>query len=140
MTRKKTILFAGVLLCLAGTGTAYYLYNKPRTTAAEKSTDDSVTAKELYGTFVKDEPTASKLYVNKVLEVSGTVTQVEQSGKEVSVLLSAGSGETGGVNCSLAANTVDALPKNGDNVRVKGTCTGFLMDVSLVDATILTTK
>lgn len=139
MTRKKTILFAAVFLCLLAGGTGYYLYNKPRTTAAEAHTDDSVTARELYGTYVKDEKTAGKLYENKVLEVTGTVMNVEQNGKEVSVLLSAGEADPGGVNCSLA-ETTDPLPKSGETIRVKGKCTGFLMDVSLVDATILNTK
>ncbi|WP_343671793.1 hypothetical protein [Chitinophaga sp.] len=139
MTRKKTILFAAVLLCLVAGGTGYYLYNKPRTTAAEAHTDDSVTAQELYSIYAKDEKTAGKLYENKVLEVTGTVMQVEQSGNEVSVLLSAGDANPGGVNCSLAENT-NPLPKSGETVRVKGKCTGFLMDVSLVDATILPSK
>lgn len=140
MTRKKILLFAGVLVCLLAGGTGYYLYNKPRTSAAETSTDDSVTAKELYGTFAKDEPTANKLYVNKVLEVSGTVMQVDKNGQEVTVLLSGGGRDAGGVNCSLSANTTADLPKSGESIRIKGLCTGFLMDVSLVDATILTTK
>ncbi|OMP79707.1 hypothetical protein [[Flexibacter] sp. ATCC 35208] len=139
MTRKKTILFVAVFLCLMAGGSGYYLYNKPRTTAAEAHTDDSVTARELYGTYAKDEKTAGKLYENKVLEVTGIVMNVEQNGKEVSVLLSAGETNPGGVNCSLADNS-DQLPKNGETIRVKGRCTGFLMDVSLVDATILSTK
>jgi hypothetical protein len=140
MTRKKIILFAGVLVCLLAGGTGYYLFNKPRTSAAETNTDDSVTARELYSTFARDESMANKLYVNKVLEVSGTVMQIDQNGQEVTVLLSAGKSDAGGVNCSLSSNTAADLPKNGESIRVKGLCTGFLMDVSLVDATILTTK
>lgn len=135
--RKRTLLFAGLLLCvLIGVGVGLYFYNKPRTTAADRHTDDRVTAKELYRAFAQDENTANKLYGNKVLEVSGDVLQVQQTGKDLSILLQGGSKDSGGVNCTISNATI-AAPKVGDNLHIKGLCTGFLMDVSMVDATIV---
>jgi hypothetical protein len=135
--RKKTVLFAGLLLCVIVVGVGFYLYNKPRTSAADRHTDDQVTAKELYRAFAADEPTANKLYANKVLEVSGNVLQVQQTGKDISVLLEGGSKDSGGVNCTIATGAPVTAPKVGSTLHIKGMCTGFLMDVSLVDATIV---
>lgn len=137
MMRKKTIVFAGIFVCLALLAFGYYMYNKPRTGAAAEDTDAAVTARQLYQAFVKDEQTAGLLYVNKVLEVSGVVAQVQQTGQDLSVLLS-GDDNGGGVNCSItAAGQEGSIPPVGTPVHIKGRCTGFLMDVSLVDAAII---
>ena len=43
----------------------------------------------------------------------------------------------GGINCQLFAGVKpDPEPKSGDIVTVKGRCTGFLMDVNLVDCVV----
>jgi hypothetical protein len=112
----------------------YHLYNMPRTTAAEMSADKEVSAKELFEAFTKNEQAADTQYGNKVLEITGAVLDVQKSGKDMSVLLSGG-GNEGGVNCTMAADV--PAPRKGALVRVKGRCTGFLMDVSIIDATII---
>ena len=44
----------------------------------------------------------------------------------------------GGVNCSILKKDLDPGDKfnTGDSVTIKGKCTGFLMDVNLVDCVI----
>jgi hypothetical protein len=132
--RKRIIVFAGVFLCLIAVAIGYRLYNMPRTTAVDIQTDKKVTATDLFDAFSKDEAAANAVYTNKVLEVTGVIKDVQQSGKELSVLLSGG-GSDGGVNCTLLRD--ENMPKVGTSVRVKGRCTGFLMDVSIIDATII---
>ncbi|MBW8684990.1 OB-fold putative lipoprotein [Chitinophaga rhizophila] len=140
MTRRNTIILAGALLCLIAAGTGYYLYNKPRTSASEVKTDKQVTAEKLYEEFTKNEQQANSLYVNKVLEVTGTVADVQTTGSAVSILLSAQAGGMGGVNCTLATGADGKLPEVGHTITIKGLCTGVLMDVSIVDATIINNK
>ncbi len=135
--RRKYFIFAGVLLCLIGLGLGYYLYNKPRDSAAAVQTDRHVKAKELYLAFVKEEQAANAFYVNKVLDISGTVASVQQENGSTAILLTAGEDAAGGVNCSLAPGEEKHLPKAGDVVHIKGRCTGFIMDVSVVDAVVL---
>jgi hypothetical protein len=115
----------------------YYLYEKPRRGAAGARAEKSIAAKELYEAFAQNEQVANKLYNNKVLEVKGTVLQVQKSGESVSVLLFGGNSEGSGVNCSVALEKTDKIPVAGQSVKVKGICTGFLMDVNLVDATLI---
>lgn len=128
------IVFAGVILCLTAMAIGYHLYNMPRTSAVDIQTDKTVTATELYEAFTKDEQAADVQYANKVLEITGAVKDVQKSGKELSVLLSGG-GSEGGVNCSLVEDI--PAPRIGAMLHVKGRCTGFLMDVSIIDATIV---
>ncbi|MCF6407073.1 OB-fold putative lipoprotein [Chitinophaga filiformis] len=137
MTRRKLIILAGALLCLIAAGTGYYLYNKPRTSAAEARTDKHISAQKLYEEFASNEQQANSNYVNKVVEVKGTVTDVQKTGTSVSVLLAGGAG---GVNCSIVPGEEKQLPKIGESVLIKGLCTGMLMDVSIVDATIINHK
>ena len=138
MTRRKLIILAGALLCLIAAGTGYYMYNKPRTSASDSRTDKHITAQKLYEEFVSNEQQANNTYVNKVVEVKGTVTDIQKTGTSISLLL-AGQGN-GGVNCSIVPGEEGNLPKIGETVLVKGMCTGMLMDVSIVDATIINNK
>ncbi|SFO59793.1 tRNA_anti-like [Chitinophaga sp. YR627] len=140
MTRRKLIILAGALLCLIAAGTGYYLYNKPRTSAAAAHTDKHISALKLYEEFSKNEQLANTNYVNKVVEVAGTVTDVQKTGTAVSVLLAGQVDGMGGVNCSIAPGEEIQLPKVGQSVLIKGMCTGLLMDVSIVDATIINNK
>jgi hypothetical protein len=139
MMRKRTLIFAGLFLCALAAGIGYYLYNKPRAAAFEADTDKQVTAERLYQEFMINEAQAESIYVNKVLEITGTVKDVQHSGQEVSVLLSGGEDKDGGVNCSVTG-TGKTVPKVGEAIKVKGVCTGLLMDVSISDATIIVNK
>lgn len=139
MMRKRTFVFAGLFLCLAAGAIGYYLYNKPRAAAYEASTDQQISAEQLYMDYMNNETKADSNYVNKVLEVTGTVKEVQQTGSELSVLLSGGADKDGGVNCSVTGAAKE-VPEVGQAVRIKGVCTGLLMDVSISDATIIINK
>lgn len=135
--RKKIILSIGLVVCI-GLAIGVYLYQKPRTKAASQATDFSVTADELYQQFEKDETTATQKYGGKILEITGTVGEVQKTGPALSVLLTA-KDAMGGINCSMADSDESKAPK-GQKVTVKGKCTGFLIDVNVLDAVLLTEK
>ncbi len=138
MKRKTTFFFAGAILCLLLAVRGYYLYHKPRAGVAAASADAALTAASLYTAFLQNEQAATGKYLGKVIEVTGTVTELDKDASGMrSVLLSAGN-VPGGVNCSLAPATGQSLPRleKGATIRVKGRCSGFLMDVNLTDAVI----
>jgi hypothetical protein len=138
MKRKKTWFFVGAVLCLLVAAWGYYLYHKPRAGVASARADAVLKAEDLYAAFLKNEQAATTQYQDKVVEVSGTITDLEEDATGLrSVLLSAGS-QPGGVNCSMVAGEgkKNKLEK-GSSVRIKGRCSGFLMDVNLTDAVIV---
>jgi hypothetical protein len=130
--QKKTIFFVVGIICLIIAGWLYYLYQQPRTGVENKAADYSIAANTLYEAFVANEAVANQKYVDKVLKVEGIVQHIDTvNGKNV--LLNGGT-EQGGVNCSLAETSL--IPAVGAGVVIKGRCTGFLMDVSLVDGVL----
>jgi hypothetical protein len=131
--QKKSLFFAGAVLCLLVSFWLYRQYQKPRTRVAQVKAEFSITADALYHAFNSNETDAEKKYGGKVLQVQGIVAAVQPVGPSVNVLLASGTG-TGGVNCSLAENATGAELTPGVHVMIKGRCAGFLMDVSLVDA------
>jgi hypothetical protein len=85
-----------------------------------------VTAAQLAKAYEDDEDRADRLYKNKVLEVTGTLDEVDFTGETYTVLLKAGPDDT--VNCEFAkdpdtrARLVRLKP--GDTVRIRGKCLG----------------
>lgn len=135
---KIKLALAGIgilLLILAAVG--WYLYNKPHAGVANIEADVSVTAAQLYKDFQQDETLANKKYLNKVIEVSGNIADVQHINDVQIILLN--SGETlGGVSCRLnnSDNNKNYTVKKSGKLTVKGRCSGYLMDVNLVDCII----
>ena len=133
--RKKYFFGIGILLiCLAGWG-IYTLY-KPHRNVEGEDTAATLTATSLYNEFAMNESKANQKWVGKVLEITGTISSVTEAGNYVSLNLAATA--DGGVNCSVLKKDLQTDYKfnKGDSVRVKGKCTGFLMDVNMVDCII----
>ncbi|MCC6287697.1 MAG: hypothetical protein IT249_07415 [Chitinophagaceae bacterium] len=134
MQKKLIIFLAGVIICL---GFAWYWYNKPREGVASKSTDASVRALQLYEAFNNNEAEANKIYLNKVIEVKGMVDDLANSGEEI--ILTLGLQPTGGgISCRFSPGK-EVVEKNitkGQEITVKGRCTGFNIDVNLTDCVI----
>lgn len=132
--KKRSKIGIGILIViLAACAYAWHIYNKPHSSAGDQSADVTVEADTLYHQFSSDENTANLKYMNKVIEVSGKLSEIQHNGNSEIWILSTQAGG-GGINCQLFAGTkVDPEPKPGDHVTVKGRCTGFLMDVNLSD-------
>jgi hypothetical protein len=133
--RKKYFFIAGiVLLCLAGWG--FYQYQRPRANIANKTADFTMNAPDLFGAYQKDETASNKKFSDKIIEVKGKVAEIEQTDTTMSIQLKGG--DMGGINCSLKTTSDEKIqpPAKGAIVTIKGICTGYLMDVNLVDCVL----
>jgi hypothetical protein len=133
--RKKYFFGIGILLiCLAGWG--LYTLEKPHSNVEGEDALATLTATALYNEFAKNETEANQKWTGKVLEVKGIITSVTESGNYVSLNLAAAA--DGGVNCSVLKKDLPADNKfnKGDSISIKGKCTGFLMDVNMVDCVL----
>jgi hypothetical protein len=132
--KKRLFAFAGILL-LCGAGWGFYLYNKPHSGVENIEPAVTIAAPALYRQYSANEKDGDARFLDKVIEVTGTVSDVQKTDTTVNILLKAG--EIGGINCSLSMkDNKTELPSIGETVTVKGRCTGFLMDVELVDCII----
>lgn len=137
MLKKRTILWGGILLVLLIVAAwGWHLYMLPHQSAAGEAADFTISADSLYSQYQKDEHSADRKYLGKVIVVSGKLAEIQHSGNSEIWILSPQPGG-GGINCQLFGGTrIDPEPKTGDAVTVKGRCTGFLMDVNLADCVL----
>lgn len=123
-----------LLLVVILIGVGIYMYNKPHQNMQRAAADFELEAPELFSQFENNEASANEKYLDKVLQVTGTIKEVgtDESG-QVTVTLDAGSSMFG-VICKLDELTDHTRTdfKAGETVTLKGMCTGMLMDVVLV--------
>lgn len=125
-TRAKMLIAAVLLAAIAGVY-GYRLYHKSHQDAAAGKADAVLLASELLTAFEQNENAANALYLNKLIEVKGEVQEIQPADPGVVVFLRE-PGAMSGVSCAF--ETPQEL-KVGQNVTVRGFCTGMLMDVSL---------
>jgi len=135
---KKRILFGWgiLLLLLIAAAWGYYLYNKPHQSAAGETASLSITADSLYSQYLGNEQACDKKFLGKIIEVTGKISAIQHSGQSEIWILATSAPGGGGINCQLFPGEKGDNPKPGDEVTVKGKCTGFLMDVNLADCSV----
>jgi hypothetical protein len=136
--KKWIILLAGSLLGIAVAGMfVYKAFNKPHRDIAAAKTDYSLTADELYDEFEADETAANDKYLDKVIEVRGTIEDVSLNNAGAAVyMLSAENALLGGISATLTETATSVPDSEGETVILKCRCTGKLMDVILVDCSV----
>src|SRR5882757_6031340 len=102
MLKKRKFFWLGILLLiliLAAWG--YYQYQRPHRSAGGENATLSIIADSRYGQYASDEKRCDGKYMGKVLEVSGTLAEIQHSGQSEIWMLSTGAGNGGGINCQL---------------------------------------
>jgi hypothetical protein len=135
---KRIILVLLLIVILAGGWYAYRAYTGKVKSLTEVKTDMRITAPELIAAFEKDTAAANRQYLGKVLEVTGNVKSVES--EEGSATVSLGeSGTMSSVRCSMDTTHLQqaALLQEGNNITIKGSCTGFMAEELLGSDVIL---
>lgn len=134
MKRKTLIIVSALAVTAVGAAIAMNEYGRKPETALEKKEAASITAPELLAAFVTDEQAANTAYVGKqeqAILVTGTIRSIgPESGGLVNVVLETNDAMAG-VVCEFAEADVPATWKPGDQVALKGICTGYLIDVIL---------
>lgn len=129
---KKIFLLVIAIAAVAGAGVGYYLWNKPHQNMSKADAAYSLEANALLAEYESDEAAANSKYLSKIIEVKGEVAQV-LDGENTTVVLATENGIFG-IKCELDPHSKVEFPtyKAGDQVALKGECTGYLGDVVLV--------
>lgn len=132
----KKIWIVAALLGIGGMSFGLSQYFRPVQSIKNQKSAHHITAPELVVAYENDETAANALYLDKVIEVTGTVEEITQEGELVTIKLNADN-IMSSVVCELEKNhSVDDL-KRGAEVTLKGVCTGYLMDIILVQGVIM---
>lgn len=132
---KKIIVLVLLAVLVGGAIYGWKEYHRGQTSAAEMPVKESVTAPDLFSAFEMDEPAAMDRFVGtseQVIEVKGGIRSIEPSGPELTNVVLETGNDMGGVVCEFSAAEVPAAWKAGSTVKIKGICTGMLLDVVLV--------
>src|ERR1700741_2326012 len=99
MTRNRIILLLGVIVLAVG-AYVFYLFNKPhRDVEDEKAL--AVTADQIFSDYTANEKAANAKYLNKAVEVSGTVQDVKKNQEGRTVVYLKTADPVFGVNCTF---------------------------------------
>lgn len=134
----KVALFSVLLIAVIGIGTAIYLYNKKPADLQNSKVDYRITAPLLAIAFERDEAAATVKYVNKVLEVSGIVmSSMPNDQNVVTVALKTGS-PLSFIICTFQDLGEMRQPGIGEEIVVRGVCSGMLIDVLMNNCVLVT--
>ncbi|HBC79081.1 MAG TPA: hypothetical protein DEO60_04035 [Bacteroidales bacterium] len=137
--KKSYKLALAVFSVIAVAGVLYGLYKynlKPKDLQKVKP-DFVLTATDLLKAFESDENGAAAKFVDKVVEVSGTIQSVKP-GENGALTISLNTGnDISSVLCTLQGNAEPVNFKTGEQITIRGNCSGFLMDVLLNNCSVI---
>lgn len=133
----KKLIFTILILGVAGVSIVVYLFRKPHQSILNATPKFSLSAANFAGEYEKSEKEANAKYLNNVIEVEGVVVEKTLDEKGLLNLTLQGI-DLSGVSCVFdKKNKANVMKyKEGDKIKVKGICTGVLMDVVLVDCVL----
>jgi hypothetical protein len=129
-----------LLAILAGATYGYYLYNQKRSDLSNVKPAFIISSADLYSAFESDETVATSRFAGKVIEVNGNVAQVEFGSADSTLSITLREDDQmSGVICTLSG-IEDKSHMNinpGQNITIRGECSGMLMDVLLNNCVIV---
>ncbi len=129
----KIILIVVLAGLIIGAFVFYKIWNKPHRDVKDEMAL-SVTAQSILEAYITDEQKANSVYLDKAIEVKGEVGEITKTQQGKTVISLKTKDPMAGIRCTMKEG-VTAI-NAGQNVTIKGICTGYLMDVTLVDCYI----
>jgi len=110
-------------------------YNKPHIDVSKTAANYKLSTNELIKEFIIDENIADKKFANKIVEINGTILEISTTNGKGIVTLA---GNEANVICQLneKENKKIMQLKKDQNIIIKGQCSGYLMDIMLVNCII----
>ncbi len=136
--KKNKIVIVILIVGFVGVFVAYKMYNKPHVNVVETKSDITLSASKILNDFSTDENAANKLYLEKIIKINGTISELNIE-KERGIITLKTRDNFGSVLCHLSEGGMKKMKslKVGQTITLKGICTGFLMDVILVKCEII---
>jgi len=121
--RKIRWLIFIVIIAVVAVVVVYRIWNEPHMNI-KNATGVKTTATALYSYLSTDSATMKPAFLNKVVIVSGEVTQILKNGKEQQIILLKTNTPVGSVNCRMEEKINHLTP--GNTISVKGICSGYI--------------
>jgi hypothetical protein len=132
--KKAGKIFLGLLaLAFAAAGYGFYLYHKKPPDTRKEPPAYEIASTTLVAAFNKNETAASLQFLDKVIAVKGVVTIIKIDSADQATVFLDGGDPMDAVICSFYKEELSSVKNlhQGQEVTIKGNCTGKLMDVVL---------
>ena len=130
----KKFIIASCIVLISAVGYGFYLYYKPHQGIANKEAAFTLESKKLFDEYSTDENASNNKYLGKIVSVFGRVVDKGVDANGTFSLIMEG-GDFAGVGCQFDKSVINEMQtiKKGQVLKIKGVCTGMLMDVVLID-------
>jgi hypothetical protein len=140
--KRKNLSILLIVILVAGVGAfgIYKYMNKPHRTSENEKPVATLTASALFNEYEADEQKSNALYLDKTIQVSGTIQEqtTEPSGNVVALLTT--ESMMGTVSCTFTPvdGKPQTIPADGQSITLKGICKGYnSIDVIIEQCTLI---
>ena len=137
MRKMTKLIYAIAVVAITALGGYYYVFvyskNHHRNVQAEKGL--VIQADSLSAAYQANEKNANALYLNKAVEVIGTIVSIDKNQERKITLIIGRSDSFSNVSVTLIS-TAPLSQKIGETITIKGVCTGALSDVIVTEGVV----
>jgi len=126
----KKLLYILITLLVIAVIAYFIVLNLPKASSKNKDASFKIEANDLYSEFQANEVLANKKYIGKTIEISGSIMDMDRDKQGATVLYIDADAGINGLLCTMEMNQ-KAKFEVGQEVTLKGLCSGYLQDVVL---------
>lgn len=120
----KKVLIGFVVIGIIGGGVAYWQLNKSHRDIGAEEASIKISAVDLFQAYVDNEEESNKKYLDQVIEVNGVVMEISNEGEAGNLIVLQSNDDFFGVNGYFDQGVSIEGIQVGDEIKVKGHCTG----------------
>ena len=131
------LIYAIAIVAITALGGYYYVfvYSKTHHRNVQSEKGIVIQADSLSAAYQANEKNANVLYLNKAVEVSGTIVSIDKN-QEGKITLIIGSADSFSNVSVTLISTTPISHKIGETITIKGVCTGALSDVIITEGVV----
>ena len=137
MRKMTKLIYAIAVVAITALGGYYYVfvYSKTHHRNVQSEKGLVIQADSLSAAYQANEKNANALYLNKAVEVSGTIVSIDKNQEGKITLIIGRSDSFSNVSVTLIS-TAPLTQKIGETITIKGVCTGALSDVIVTEGVV----
>ena len=131
------LIYAIAVVAITALGGYYYVfvYSKTHHRNVQSEKGIVIQADSLSAAYQANEKNANALYLNKALEISGTIVSIDKNQEGKITLIIGRPDSFSNVSVTLIS-TAALSQKIGETITIKGVCTGALSDVIVTEGVV----
>ena len=137
MRKMTKLIYAIAVVAITALGGYYYVfvYSKTHHRNVQSEKGIVIQADSLSAAYQANEKNANALYLNKAVEISGTIVSIDKN-QEGKITLIIGSADSFSNVSVTLISTSPLTQKIGETITIKGVCTGALSDVIVTEGVV----